>query len=70
MHVVRHQHVGMHVAAVLERRLAELLPVLLIVRIARKAWLPVVATLDDVLRDAWQIESRESGHAGGQDVGA
>ena len=46
----------------LERRFAQFLAVVLEVGVIRKAGLPIIAALDDVLREAGQVDSGRSGH--------
>lgn len=63
VHVVVHQHPAMQVATGLVQGFGQQVQVGAAVRIIQKAGQAVVAALDDVLRDAGQVESGLSGHA-------
>ena len=52
MHVIGHQHIGVHIALMLLRGFAKFLSVVQVIGVIRKAGLPIVATLDNMLRDA------------------
>src|SRR5690606_10261576 len=60
--VVGHQDIGVQGPPVLVRGLVELRPVVLVVAKATEARLPIVAALDDVLRNVRQVESGQAGH--------
>lgn len=63
VHVVVHQHVGMQLAAGGEQRFAQQVAIADAVGIVEEAGQAVVAALDDVLRDAGQVESGLASHA-------
>jgi hypothetical protein len=52
VHVIGHQHIGVHVALVLQRGFAQLLAVVQVVGVIGKAGLAVITALDNMLRDA------------------
>ena len=52
MHVIAHEYVRVHRAPSADGRFAEALQVEPLFRIAEKASAPVIAALDDVLRNA------------------
>lgn len=58
VHVVGHQYIGVHVAVAGQCDFAQVLQVALVVDSAEEAGLAVVATLDDMLGDAGQIDPR------------
>jgi hypothetical protein len=62
MHMVGHQHIGMNKTAMLEGRITQVLQVAAIVLFLKKTWLPVIATLYDMLRKAGYIEARLARH--------
>lgn len=53
MHVVGHEHVGVHGAMPTQGKLPQLLQVAQLVGRLEKTRLPVIAPLHDVLRDTW-----------------
>jgi len=59
--MIGHEHPGMHVNPELRRKLLQPAGISGKVLIRTKADLPVIAALDDVLRDAGQADARESG---------
>jgi hypothetical protein len=62
MDVVRHQHVGMYVAAMLDSSFPENRKVVLAIQIVTEANRPIHTTLNDVLRYAWNIQAALSRH--------
>lgn len=62
--MVGHQHVGMHLAGFPPGGFAQILQVADAVDLGEEAGLPVVAALDDMLRDARHVEPWKSGHGG------
>jgi len=46
----------------LERRFAQFLAVVLEVGVIRETGVPIIAALDDVLRDAWKVDAGDAGH--------
>ena len=62
MHVIGHQHVGMHGAALAHRYLAQLRQVAFVVAAFEKTRLPIVAALDDMLRHVGKIKTWLAGH--------
>ena len=62
MHVVGHQHVGMHAAVLPAGDVAQVLEVADAVDVCEEAGLAVVAALDDVLRDSGQVDAGLAGH--------
>jgi hypothetical protein len=60
--MVVHQDVGVQSAACVEQGLAQKHQVALPIVIIQKAGQPIVAALDNVLRNVGQVEPRLSGH--------
>ncbi len=65
VHVVRHEHVGVQVAAVLVRALPEPVQIEAIVLLRKEAGLPVVAALHYVQRNLREIQAWSAGHCVG-----
>lgn len=63
MDVIAHQHVAMQCAMRIEQCFVQQVQVVIPAGVIQGAGQAVVASLDDVLRDTRQVESRESGHA-------
>ena len=68
VHVIRHQTICMHRAAVFERELAQVAEVRAIVRFLEEARAPVMTTLRDVEADPGHNETRRSRHKTGNDA--
>jgi hypothetical protein len=62
MHMVRHQGVGVNGATFSSRHLAESTAVAQVIGIIEEARLPVVAALDDMLRDAGEVDAEWAWH--------
>ena len=62
MHMVRHQDVGVNGATFSSRDLAEFAAVAQVIGIIEEARLPVVAALDDMLRDAGEVDAERAWH--------
>ena len=63
MNVIVHQHISVQSAACIQQRFAQQGDIALSIVLVEKAGQAVVAALDDVLRNAGQVESWLSGHA-------
>ncbi len=57
VYVIAHQHIGVYIAAAIRRSALQAIQIKEIVLVIKETRLPVVSTLDDVLRDAEEIES-------------
>lgn len=64
MHMIGHQYISVQSAAVSKRGFAQFLPISKIVGCVRKTSLPVIAALDDMLRNSGQIQAGQAGHVG------
>src|SRR5690606_416036 len=62
VHVVGHQHVGVHGAVQLQREVPQVIQVAMPVDVGEEAGLAVVAALDDVLGETGEIEAWTTGH--------
>ena len=60
--MIAHQDVGMERAAVSQQSRVKSLQIALPVIVVKKARQAIVAALDNVLKDAWKVRSRKSGH--------
>ena len=60
--VVVHQYIGVQLAARGEQRLPQQLAIAGAIRVVEEAGKAIVSTLHDVLRNAWQVESRLASH--------
>jgi hypothetical protein len=62
--VIGHQYVGVDRTPTVSCGVGQIIPVVQIVLFGKKARLEVIAPLDDVLRNLWQIQAGKSSHAG------
>jgi hypothetical protein len=60
--VIGHQYIGMHGTAFTQRDLLEILQVALAVHVSEKAGLAVIAALDHMLRDTWEVKAWPAWH--------
>jgi hypothetical protein len=60
--MVGHQNIGVKPAVVSRQRLAQLMQEPAAISVGKEDWLPIVATLDDVVRLAGEAETRWAGH--------
>lgn len=65
VHVVRHQHVGVHRTAFALGDLLQFPPVAEVVGFGEEAGLAIVATLHDMLGKAGEIDAKRAGHGEG-----
>jgi len=63
MHMIGHQAVGMQGDGAITRVLGQPFEIKPAIIVAKEYGLAVNATLDDVLRDSWEIETRTTWHA-------
>ena len=61
--MVSHEHVSMQLTVVVLQRFLQPIQITLVVFIAQEAGLAVVASLDDVKRNAIEWDARATGHA-------
>jgi hypothetical protein len=63
MHVIGHQYVRMDATIIFERRLLQSSEISSVIFLGGKAWLAIVAALNDMLGNSGELEAGEAGHA-------
>ncbi len=62
MHVIGHQHAGVYHDAAADSRLTQVGQATTAIRVVEEAWLPIVATLYNMLRHTGKIRAEKTSH--------